>query len=62
MPFKSDAQRKYMNWAASKGKIKTSIVDEFNKASKELELPETVDKVKKVRRAALMRLGSKNVY
>lgn len=41
MPFKSDAQRRYMNWAASKGKIKQSTVDEFNQASKGLDLPET---------------------
>lgn len=46
-PYKSDSQRRYMNWAASKGKIKKSIVDEFNAASKGMDLPEKVKKVKK---------------
>lgn len=41
MPFKSDAQRKYMNWAASKGKIDQKVVNEFNDASKGMKLPET---------------------
>lgn len=44
MPFKSDHQRRYMNWAASKGKIKQSVVDEFNNATKGLDLPEKVNK------------------
>lgn len=38
MPFKSDAQRKFMN--ANKGKIGSSVVNEFNKASKGLMLPQ----------------------
>lgn len=41
-PFRSEAQRKYMNWAAENGKIKQSTVDEFNKASKGMHLPEKV--------------------
>jgi hypothetical protein len=40
MPFKSDKQRRYMNWAAAHGKIKKSVVDEFNDASKGKKLPE----------------------
>lgn len=44
MPFRSDRQRRYMNWAASKGKIKKSVVNEFNKASKGMDLPEQVSK------------------
>lgn len=50
--YKSDRQRKYMNWAASKGKIKQSIVDEFNEESKNMELPEKVHKqaLKKLRK------------
>lgn len=56
MPFKSESQRRYMNWAASKGKIKKSIVDEFNQASKGMDLPETVKKAKK---DALKKLRSK---
>lgn len=56
MPYKSDAQRKYMNWAASEGKIKKSIVNEFNRESKGLELP---NKAKKAKKDALKRLRSK---
>ncbi len=50
MPFVSDKQRKFMNWAASKGKIKQSTVNEFNKASKGIDLPESVKfpKIKKM--------------
>lgn len=44
MPFKSQAQRKYMNWAASTGKIKKSVVDEFNNSSQGLELPDVAPK------------------
>lgn len=40
MPFKSDRQRRYMNWAAAHGKIKQSVVDEFNQASKGMDLPD----------------------
>lgn len=36
-----------MNWAAAHGKIKQSVVDEFNAASKGLKLPERVTKKKK---------------
>lgn len=42
MPYASDKQRRFMNWAASKGKIKQSTVSEFNKASKGMNLPESV--------------------
>lgn len=47
MPYKSRAQEKYMNWSAAHGKIKQSIVDEFNRASKGMKLPEHVKKKKK---------------
>lgn len=40
MPFKSEAQRKYMNAAASRGEIPKKTVDEFNQASKGKKLPE----------------------
>lgn len=43
MPFKSDSQRRYFNWAAKNGKIKQSTVDEFNKASKNMDLPEKLN-------------------
>lgn len=39
MPFKSEAQRKFMNAAANRGDIKQSTVDEFNKASRGMKLP-----------------------
>lgn len=61
MPYKSDAQRKYMNWAASKGKIKKSIVQEFNKESKGLDLPDfkSPDKIKNVKKLALNNIRRK---
>lgn len=37
MPYVSDKQRKYMNWAAQNGKIDPKVVNEFNKASKGLK-------------------------
>lgn len=40
MPFKSEAQRRYMNWAAEHGKISKAVVGEFNEASKGKDLPE----------------------
>lgn len=52
MPFKSEQQRKYMNWAAEHGKIKQSIVDEYNQASKGMKLSnsheEHLKKIKKL--------------
>lgn len=44
MPFKSEKQRKYMNAAASRGEIKQNVVNEFNKASKGMHLPEKASK------------------
>lgn len=44
MPFKSEAQRKFMNAAAARGEIKPSVVDEFNKASKGMKLPRKIEK------------------
>ena len=40
MPYKSEAQRKFMNAAANRGEIKQSTVDEYNKASKGMKLPQ----------------------
>jgi hypothetical protein len=55
--FKSNAQRKYMEWAASKGKIKKSVVEEFEAATpKGAQLPEHVDTKKKYIK---MKLGKK---
>lgn len=56
-----------MNWAASKGKIKQSVVNEFNDASKGMKLPEysapeapkVEDPLKKAKRAALYKIRNK---
>lgn len=40
MPYKSDRQRKFFNWAAKNGKMPQDTVDEFNKASKGMDMPE----------------------
>jgi hypothetical protein len=40
MPYKSDAQRKKFHVLLAEGKIKKSVVDEFDKASKGMDLPE----------------------
>lgn len=46
MPYRSESQRRYMNWAAGEGKIKQSVVDEYNEASKGKHFPEKVGKKK----------------
>jgi len=53
-PYKSDAQRKFMNAAAERGEIKKSVVDEFNTASKGKKLPEHVKKSKYSRMKKVM--------
>jgi hypothetical protein len=42
MPYKSDAQRKLFHAKAAKGEIKPEVVDEFDQASKGMELPPKV--------------------
>lgn len=42
MPYKSDAQRKYFHAALDRGEIKPSTVEEFDKASKGMKLPNKV--------------------
>ena len=59
MPFRSEAQRKYMNAAAARGDIKQSTVDEFNKASKGMHLPEHVKGSKFNRTKNKMKKGGK---
>lgn len=56
MPYKSDKQRRYMNWAASQGIIKQSVVDKFNRESKGAtkEMKDDEKQMKKV--------ASKNQY
>lgn len=51
MPYKSDKQRRYMNWAAKQGKISKDVVDEYNKASKGMKLPEKANKFKRLKKA-----------
>lgn len=50
MPYKSEAQRKYMNAAAARGEIKQSKVNEFNKESKGLKLPEKKKKFSRLKK------------
>jgi hypothetical protein len=63
MPFKSNAQRRYMN--ANAGKIGKKVVSEFNKASSGMSLPErimkeaTKDNMHKVKTAAIKRMLTK---
>lgn len=40
MPYKSEKQRKYMHWAAEKGKIDPKVVAEFDRK-------ERLEKIKK---------------
>jgi hypothetical protein len=40
MPYKSDAQRRYFHYAQKAGKIKKSVVDEYDEESKGKDLPE----------------------
>jgi hypothetical protein len=42
MPYKSDAQRKFMHAAMDRGEIKPSVVKEYDRASKGKKLPEHV--------------------
>lgn len=50
-PFKSEAQRKFMNAAASRGDIPQKTVDEFNQASKGKKLPDKKkDRFKRIKK------------
>ena len=44
MPYKSDAQRKKFHSLLAEGKISQKIVDEFDKASSGMKLPEHAPK------------------
>ncbi len=44
MPYKSYKQRKFFHVAEKRGDIKPSVVNEFDKASKGMKLPETAPK------------------
>jgi len=50
MPYKSDAQRRYFHYAEEQGKIKPSTVNEFDKASKGMKLPEKVSKFSRIKK------------
>jgi hypothetical protein len=50
MPYKSDAQRRFMHAAAARGDIPKKTVDEFDKASKGKKLPEKKDKFSRVKK------------
>lgn len=50
MPYKSDQQRKYFHYAESVGKIKPSVVKEFDEASKGKKLPKFVKLKKKLKK------------
>lgn len=45
-PYKSDAQRKKFHVLYSQGRISKQTLDEFDKASKGLKLPERIKKKK----------------
>ena len=47
MPYKSAMQRRYFHWAESTGKIASSVVEEFDQASKNKKLPEKAKPKKK---------------
>ena len=47
MPYKSEAQRKKFHALLEKGKISQKTVDEFDKASKGMKLPERTTPKKK---------------
>lgn len=49
MPYKSKRQARYMHWAASQGKIKSSVVEEFDKATDFKHLPERKKPTRKKR-------------
>lgn len=46
MPYKSDAQRRFMHAAMDKGEIPKSTVKEYDAASKGKKLPERFKKIK----------------
>lgn len=43
MPYKSDAQRRLFHYKESKGEISPKVVNEFDKASKGMKLPERIE-------------------
>lgn len=58
MPYKSDAQRKYFN--SNKDKLGAKVVNEFNKASKGMKLPDHVKKSVNSYAKNYIKKGNKN--
>lgn len=46
MPYKSQKQRRYFHAAEERGDISPKLVNEFDKASKGMSLPEAIHKKK----------------
>jgi len=59
MPYKSDAQRKKFHALLERGEISKKTVDEFDKASKGLKLPERVTPKKSTHQATTSILNRK---
>lgn len=60
MPYKSEAQRKYMHAAADRGDVPKKVVDEFDKKSKgKKDLPEHISKAREEAKASLNKLNEK---
>jgi hypothetical protein len=58
MPYKSEAQRKKFHALAQEGKMSKKTVDEFDKASKGMKLPERITP-KKIKSIADIRAKAK---
>ena len=57
MPYRSDAQRKKFHVLLKQGKISESVVDEYDKASKGLRLPEHAKKSRHSDKVAPVRMS-----
>ena len=55
MPYKSDAQRRKFHAMEARGEISKATVDEFDRASKGLQLPDHVKKKKSTKAGAYIR-------
>ena len=59
MPYASDAQRRKFHAMLARGEIKKSVVDEFDEASKGMNLPERKDEKKMAKMHALASLAGR---
>lgn len=62
MPYKSDAQRKKFHAMLERGEISKKTVQEFDKASKGMKLPERVTPKKKMNSIEQVRSYAKSKY